>query len=95
MRLSKEQIDFFKEFTPKYSFGGQPFLFGSRTDDSKKGGDIDIAILTETKPHHSSLFELKNLFYKKFGNQKLDIKCFTPSETSAFKNYIFSYAIQL
>ena len=95
MRLSKDQIAFFKEFIPKYSFGGEPFLFGSRTDDNQKGGDIDIAILTETKPHHSTIYEFKNLFYKKFGNQKLDIKCFTPSEISSFKNYIFSYAIKL
>jgi Polymerase beta, Nucleotidyltransferase len=95
MRLTQEQIIFFKEYVPKYSFGGVPYLFGSRTDDKQKGGDIDIAIVSTTKPHHSQIFEFKNLFYKKFGVQKLDVKCFITTENSAFKNYIFSYAIKL
>ncbi len=62
MRLSKLQIDIINKLARKY-FGQETTvsLFGSRTDDRKKGGDIDLLIknndettLTlETKIHFS------------------------------------------
>lgn len=46
MRLSKRVIKILEENIKK-SFGDvNIYLFGSRTDDSKKGGDIDLAIDT-------------------------------------------------
>jgi len=46
MRLSKKIIDILQENIKK-SFGDvNVYLFGSRTDNSKKGGDIDLAIDT-------------------------------------------------
>lgn len=47
MRLSKRVIDILLENILK-SFGNVDiYLFGSRTDDTKKGGDIDLAIDVE------------------------------------------------
>lgn len=75
MRLTKYQTDTIKELTRKY-FGPHAVacLFGSRTDDLKKGGDIDLLIknddetlLTiENKLHF--LAELKT----KIGDQHID-----------------------
>ncbi len=46
MRLEKRIIDKLKQVVYN-SFGDvNIYLFGSRTDDTKKGGDIDIAIDT-------------------------------------------------
>ena len=46
MRLSKRIIDILQDNITK-SFGNvDVYLFGSRTDDNKKGGDIDLAIDT-------------------------------------------------
>ena len=46
MRLSKKVINILQDNIIK-SFGDvNIYLFGSRTDDTKKGGDIDIAIDT-------------------------------------------------
>lgn len=56
MRLSKKELETIKE-TVENIFGDVVvYLFGSRADDSKKGGDIDLYIV-------SSLNE--NLFQKK------------------------------
>lgn len=47
MRLSPRIQDILKNAVLK-SFGDvQIYLFGSRTDDSKKGGDIDLAIAVD------------------------------------------------
>ena len=44
MRLKKRIIDKIQQATQQ-SFGDvEVYLFGSRVDDSKRGGDIDIAI---------------------------------------------------
>jgi predicted nucleotidyltransferase len=46
MRLSKRTLKILQENLKK-SFGDVSiYLFGSRTDDTKKGGDIDLAIDT-------------------------------------------------
>ena len=56
MRLSKKELETIKE-TVENIFGDVVvYLFGSRADDSKRGGDIDLYIV-------SSLNE--NLFQKK------------------------------
>ena len=47
MRLSKRVVTILQENIVK-SFGDvNIYLFGSQTDDSKKGGDIDLAIDVE------------------------------------------------
>ena len=46
MRLSKRIITILQDNIKK-SFGNvNVYLFGSRTDDNKRGGDIDLAIDT-------------------------------------------------
>jgi predicted nucleotidyltransferase len=46
MRLSKRVVTILKDNIAK-SFGDvNIYLFGSRTDDNKRGGDIDLAIDT-------------------------------------------------
>ncbi len=76
MRLTPNQIDAINSIARKY-FGKNVhvFLFGSRVDTDKKGGDIDLfikskdeALLTlETKIYF--LAELKSVI----GNQKIDV----------------------
>lgn len=76
MRLNQFQIDIINKLARKY-FGEETtvYLFGSRTDDNKKGGDIDLFIkctnesrLTlEAKIHF--LAELK----ANIGDRKIDV----------------------
>jgi len=74
MRLSQKYIEVIKKYFDQYFQSGEIYLFGSRVDDTKKGGDIDLySILDE----HSNLFEKKIKFLSKvkreLGEQKIDI----------------------
>ena len=53
----------------------QVWLFGSRTDDTKKGGDIDLLISTEKiiSNRVSVLCKLEGRFATVFGNRKIDV----------------------
>jgi len=56
LRLSNKEIKIIKENTKKIFGKSKIILFGSRTDESKKGGDIDLYIIPENR---------ENLFVKK------------------------------
>jgi len=47
MRISKNEIEIIKNSILSKDKNTKVFLFGSRTDDSKRGGDIDILILSD------------------------------------------------
>lgn len=95
MRISNEIVNFFKEEIKKIDASASVYLFGSRTDDTKKGGDIDILILSQQKIPLKQILKLKIKFYDIFGEQKLDIVNFTYDEKSAFKDLIIDNAIPL
>jgi predicted nucleotidyltransferase len=54
--------------------GAKVWLFGSRVDDSKKGGDIDIAIFSE-KINKDVMQEIqvRRFICDRIGEQKIDI----------------------
>ncbi|NEW61114.1 nucleotidyltransferase domain-containing protein [Sulfurovum sp. bin170] len=63
MRLSSRLIDIIKEAT-EHSFGDVAvYLFGSKVDDSKRGGDIDLAIETTVD---RELFRKQKIAFKSF-----------------------------
>lgn len=74
MRLSQRYVDVIKKYFNEFFQIGDIYLFGSRVDDTKKGGDIDLYfVLSE----HTNLFEKKIKFLSKvkreLGEQKIDI----------------------
>jgi predicted nucleotidyltransferase len=95
MRLEVEKIDILKDLILKISPNSEIFLFGSRVYDEKKGGDIDILVLSEKKISFIDKAKIEKEFFKKFGEQKLDIITFFYNEKSNFKNLILKEAIKL
>ena len=48
------------------------YLFGSRTDDSKKGGDLDILIFSKDLTFDDKL-KIKAAIFEKIDEQKIDL----------------------
>jgi predicted nucleotidyltransferase len=95
MRLSEEKRNFIKEHVKVLDSNAQVFLFGSRTDDHKKGGDIDLLIVSPVSWDLLMKNKFEKAFHKTFGEQKIDIVHKLPNEKNAFIEYISEQAIAL
>ena len=49
MRLLPSYADFFRSEVVALRADASVYLFGSRTDDARKGGDVDILVLSTPK----------------------------------------------
>jgi len=78
MRLSKSEINIIKRVACEV-WGAKTmiYLFGSRTDDSKKGGDIDLFVDLQTEQDPKKIMLQKAEFLGKLdilmGEQKIDL----------------------
>ncbi len=74
MRLSPKYKKVIKKHFYKIFKKGEIYLFGSRVDNNKKGGDIDLYLVIN---EHINLFEKKIKFLsrvkRELGEQKIDI----------------------
>ena len=74
MRLLPHYQETIKKYFKEFFGNGEIYLFGSRADDNKKGGDIDLYFVLK---EHSNLFEKKLKFLsrvkRELGEQKIDI----------------------
>lgn len=84
MRItSQAQAAIIQTFQNFFSADDHIWLFGSRVDDTKRGGDIDLYIETQEndtrKLHDQKIKFLVNL-EKKIGEQKIDVVIKTPQK---------------
>ena len=89
MRLDKNQISLLKNILQRLSSNAKLYLFGSRTDDDKKGGDIDLLIVSD-ELNKRDLRTLRLEFFKEFGEQKMDILL----DDGTFKNPFHKLILQ-
>lgn len=86
MRLSPEQRQAIVSATRKM-LGGQArvWLFGSRTDDTRNGGDIDLLIDLPDTPENSVMqaARLAAAFQFALGDQKIDVVLSHPHNQNA------------
>lgn len=78
MRLNKQEIEALEKAIEMIN--GEVYLFGSRVDDSKKGGDIDILILTS-----GNLLQISLDVERKFQmicDEKIDVVVMNPDAMS-------------
>lgn len=89
MRLSEFQIETINKLAKKH-FGQDAtvFLFGSRTDDHKRGGDIDLLVRNTNESGLTVESKIKFLteLKRQIGDQKIDM-VFDNAVTRQKKNF--------
>ena len=56
-----------------FGVGAEVFVFGSRVDDAKKGGDIDLYIKPQIGNDLAHKIKFQILLEQKIGEQKIDV----------------------
>lgn len=79
MRLSREIRESVIQYAKEY-FGNniKLYLFGSRVDDNKRGGDIDLLIDTTEKIDTKAEINFLRAIYKNITSRKIDLLIKTP-----------------
>ena len=75
MRLDPEIVPrLVEQMRQVYGMDADVWLFGSRTDDNAKGGDIDLYVeTTDGLNLLDRLIESRSRLFKLFGEQKIDL----------------------
>jgi len=95
MRLSAKYKEVILKYFNQFFKNGEIYLFGSRVDDTKKGGDIDLYLVLQ---EHTNLFEKKIKFLsrikRELGEQKIDI-VFNTDNTRLIEKEAIQWGIKL
>jgi len=94
MRLSTKEVSLLKKTLKNLSSDASLYLFGSRVDDKKRGGDIDLLVVSKNFTKQQ-LRKFRIEFFKEFGEQKLDIIVDDGSFKNPFHKLIYQKAIRL
>ena len=94
IRLTSKEKDAIKTSILNIDPNAKVYLFGSRADSSKRGGDIDILILSKLLTR-KEISQIRWYFFERFGEQKMDIVIDDGTLRTPFVRMIFPKAIQL
>ena len=94
MRLNEKEQKAIIEAVKSLDPEAQIYLFGSRVDDSKKGGDIDLLIISDKISSFKQKSQIHWLIVEKLGEQKLDI-LFSHELSPNFLSLIMQESVKL
>lgn len=72
MRLSREEREAIVRAVTSVDEKADVYVFGSRTDDAARGGDIDILVLSDTVTFDDKL-TIKRRLFEDMEEQRVDI----------------------
>ena len=72
MRLTKKEIKIFKDQILAFDKNASIYLFGSRTNDQAKGGDIDLLVISD-KIGFKEKVKIRVGIFNEIEEQKLDL----------------------
>ena len=93
MRLKTFEVAAIKDAVYEFDQEAKIYLFGSRADDAKRGGDIDLFILSN-KISRDQKRRIKIKLYDKIGEQRIDIMV-SPEIKKAFHRIALTTGVEL
>lgn len=88
MRLEKTEIESIKKVILGFEPSATIYLYGSRIDDAKQGGDIDLMMVAQKKISLMEKIRMKLALYDTLGEQKIDLLIADENADSAFINMV-------
>lgn len=89
MRISEEEQQAILNTITRFDQEAEVYLFGSRLDDAKKGGDIDILIASDVITK-KMLGILEHELFRQIDEQKLDFVLTDKGIRSAFARMVLA-----
>jgi len=93
MRLNQQEINAIKQSVQALDTHAKIYLFGSRVDINKKGGDIDLLIFSQVLDYNDKL-QIKRRLFEQIEEQKVDI-IIAKDTTDPFVQIAFEQGILL
>lgn len=72
VRLEQWEVDAIRTAVGNFDASASVYLFGSRVDDGKRGGDIDLLIMSDLLSSHDA-GKIRWRLWELIGEQKIDI----------------------
>ncbi|MCX7760987.1 MAG: nucleotidyltransferase domain-containing protein [Hydrogenothermaceae bacterium] len=94
VRLSESEIETIKRVVRQFDPQAKIILFGSRTDLSKKGGDIDLLVISD-KIDYNSRRNIKTELYLLLGDRKIDLIVTDNPDKQSFTKIAYKYGVEL
>jgi uncharacterized protein len=93
MRLSASEISVIKAAVAELDPFARVYLFGSRVDDAKRGGDIDLLIMSDLLTGDDRR-KITARLWEELGEQKIDIVIAADTE-DPFVRIAFAKGVEL
>ncbi|EDP73584.1 nucleotidyltransferase domain-containing protein [Hydrogenivirga sp. 128-5-R1-1] len=94
VRLKEEEINVIKTTIKQFDPEAKIFIYGSRADLSKKGGDIDILIISDKISLQEQL-KIKAKLITKLGDRKIDLVIAKNPKETSFVEMIYNQAVEI
>ncbi len=94
MRLKTFEIEIILNAVRLMDPSAEVYLFGSRADNKKTGGDIDLLILSDMLNFNDKI-KIKAEIFKKLEEQKIDIVIAKEASTEPFVQMVINEGVIL
>ncbi len=94
VRLKDWEINVIKKVIKSFDKNAKIYIYGSRTDLKKRGGDIDILVISKNIPLERQL-KLKAKLIKFLGDRKIDLLVVKNKNETIFTELIYSQAVEI